>query len=66
MNQIKRESDFVKEKSAQKQTNQKNNTDKKEKVYRQCKAILKNGKRCSRKAQEGSDYCWQHQNKNKD
>ncbi len=36
----------------------------KAKVFRRCKAILKNGKRCSRAAQPGSDYCWQHQNKN--
>jgi hypothetical protein len=28
--------------------------------YRQCIAITKKGTRCSRKAQPGSDYCWQH------
>jgi hypothetical protein len=28
--------------------------------YRQCAAITKKGKRCSRKAEPGSDYCWQH------
>ena len=26
----------------------------------QCKAILKNGTQCKRKAQAGSIYCWQH------
>jgi hypothetical protein len=26
----------------------------------QCKAITKAGTRCSRKAAEGSDFCWQH------
>jgi hypothetical protein len=26
----------------------------------QCKAILKNGNQCKRKAQIGSIYCWQH------
>ncbi len=26
----------------------------------QCKAITKKGTQCSRNAQEGSDYCWQH------
>ena len=26
----------------------------------QCKAILKNGNQCKRKAQAGSIYCWQH------
>jgi hypothetical protein len=29
----------------------------------QCEAITKKGKRCSRRAVEGSHYCWQHQNK---
>jgi antitoxin component YwqK of YwqJK toxin-antitoxin module len=28
----------------------------------QCQAILKSGKECSRKAQPGSNFCWQHQN----
>lgn len=27
----------------------------------QCLAITKKGTRCKRKAQSGSDYCWQHQ-----
>ena len=27
----------------------------------QCKAVTKKGTRCKRKAQPGSDYCWQHQ-----
>lgn len=27
----------------------------------QCQAITKKGTRCSRKAQSGSAYCWQHQ-----
>jgi len=27
----------------------------------QCQAITKKGTRCKRKAQPGSDYCWQHQ-----
>ena len=27
----------------------------------QCEAITKKGTRCSRKAQAGSKYCWQHQ-----
>lgn len=27
----------------------------------QCKAITQAGKRCSRTAQYGSEYCWQHQ-----
>lgn len=26
----------------------------------QCKAITKKGTQCSRNAEEGSDYCWQH------
>jgi hypothetical protein len=26
----------------------------------QCKAITKKGTRCKRKAQPGSEYCWQH------
>ena len=26
----------------------------------QCKAITTKGTQCSRKAQEGSEYCWQH------
>ncbi|PSK80376.1 DNA/RNA non-specific endonuclease [Prolixibacter denitrificans] len=30
---------------------------------RQCQAITKSGKRCSRKAEPGSKYCWQHQKK---
>ncbi len=32
---------------------------KKVKVNR-CKAKLRNGKRCTRKPDEGSDFCWQH------
>jgi hypothetical protein len=28
----------------------------------QCQAILKSGKQCSRNAQLGSNFCWQHQN----
>ena len=28
-----------------------------------CKAITQSGKQCSRNAQQGSDYCWQHQKK---
>jgi len=28
----------------------------------QCQAILKSGNQCSRKAQSGSKFCWQHQN----
>jgi antitoxin component YwqK of YwqJK toxin-antitoxin module len=28
----------------------------------QCQAILKSGKQCSRNAQTGSNFCWQHQN----
>lgn len=27
----------------------------------QCKAIKKNGERCTRSAVEGTEYCWQHQ-----
>jgi hypothetical protein len=27
---------------------------------RQCKGITQKGKRCKNKAQEDSDYCWQH------
>lgn len=34
------------------------------KLY-QCKAITQAGKRCSRTAKPGTDYCWQHQQKNK-
>lgn len=30
----------------------------------QCKAITKAGTRCSRNAEAGSDYCWQHKNSN--
>ena len=26
-----------------------------------CQAVTKKGTQCSRKAQAGSDYCWQHQ-----
>ena len=26
----------------------------------QCKAITASGTQCSRKAEVGSDYCWQH------
>lgn len=29
----------------------------------QCKAITQKGTQCSRKAQNGSDYCWQHADK---
>jgi colicin import membrane protein len=29
----------------------------------QCKAITQAGSRCSRKAEAGSDYCWQHKPK---
>lgn len=29
----------------------------------QCKAITARGTQCSRKAQDGSDYCWQHAEK---
>lgn len=32
----------------------------KEPVDWQCKAITNSGKRCSRPALEGSQYCWQH------
>src|SRR5262249_46336363 len=32
-----------------------------EPASRQCAAITKSGKRCSRSAAEGSIYCWQHQ-----
>lgn len=28
---------------------------------KQCIAITKSGNQCSRNAEEGSDYCWQHQ-----
>ncbi len=34
------------------------------KLY-QCKAITLSGKRCSRTAKPGTDYCWQHQQKSK-
>lgn len=34
------------------------------KLY-QCKAITNAGKRCSRTAKPGTDYCWQHQQKSK-
>ena len=27
---------------------------------RRCAATTSSGKRCSREAEEGSDYCWQH------
>jgi TolA-binding protein len=32
----------------------------KETVDTQCQAITNSGKRCSRTALKGSDYCWQH------
>lgn len=32
----------------------------KEPVDTQCQAITNSGKRCSRTALKGSDYCWQH------
>lgn len=32
----------------------------------QCKAITATGNRCSRNAQPGSDYCWQHAAKSSD
>jgi hypothetical protein len=35
-----------------------------EKEASQCEAITKKGVRCSRKAKEGSKYCWQHQSYN--
>lgn len=31
--------------------------------YYRCAATTKKGKRCKRKAAEGSIYCWQHKNK---
>ena len=31
---------------------------------RQCKATTAKGTQCSRKAQDGSEYCWQHAAKN--
>jgi hypothetical protein len=27
---------------------------------RRCRALTRGGKRCSREAEAGSDYCWQH------
>ncbi len=35
--------------------------DQQEAEDRQCKGVTAAGKRCSRNAQSGSDYCWQHQ-----
>jgi len=35
-------------------------TNVKEPVDTQCQAITNSGKRCSRTALKGSDYCWQH------
>lgn len=36
------------------------NTNKSVNEYRQCQATTKKGKQCSRRAKEGSNYCWQH------
>lgn len=33
---------------------------KSESAYRQCQATTKKGKQCSRRAEPGSNYCWQH------
>lgn len=30
-------------------------------VSNRCQAITKKGTQCKRKAQKGSEYCWQHQ-----
>ncbi len=47
-------------KEAMKEPTVQPNKAKSDSEYRQCIAITKKGTRCSRKAQPGSDYCWQH------
>lgn len=45
------------------QNSNQNNAPKEEKtdnVSKQCKAITLSGSQCSRNAQNGSDFCWQH------
>lgn len=62
LNQINKEETPPQNKSSESSGNSiRKENNKKENTTRQCKAILKNGKRCSRNAKEGSDYCWQHQ-----
>lgn len=47
--------------SGDKSTTEKTDVKKKPAGIKQCKATTKKGTQCTRNAQEGSDYCWQHQ-----